>query len=626
MISLSVQVETHQGKNTEFVFESLEPANVVQDGISIALGGECPCPVTLTPPKGDVIKSVSYSIATPLKNFHEVIVPDTGRLYPNERQLVTFWGRNFQTRINNIRMPVFILTGQDRKPTFMFGVIGENYETDFIVKEPAMRRALLAWMKRFGLEIKRGVEGFPVPESVALANEDNSITEYIYFKENRELAYTTWIDALRDFSDSMARILGKTDTSNDRSMAPYWCSWTDWDSSQVTDKVIIDNVREGVKLGIYNYIIDDGWFGPGLDSDFDVKLNLGDWSEDRSKIPDLKKLISDMHDLGARALIWSAPHAVSPDCNNFEKRKKYLIQTEKGKIAKTHNGYHPLCFMCPEARDIMADIAAELITKYNADGAKYDLFNNIPGEVCVSEEHDHDTASLIEGLHKVLENIDKKTKKVNPDVITELKQNYATPWLYEYGTCIRAGDTPYNPEGNFLRTAYINAYTPFSCNDYQTITNNDSPAEGAAIIIKMMAVGIPTYSMDLGSLEEEHKKSLKFYHQWYMDNLDAFKQYRTPVEPSFDTWKVQGDKKDIIFLLNRAGNIAVESSKITEIVVGSFIKELEISFDTKNDASVEIRNPGKTSADSTLYAGISHLRVPVRTGDLVRVNSRNNAT
>ncbi len=54
-----------------------------------------------------------------------------------------------------------------------------------------------------------------------------------------------------------------------------------------------------------------------------------------------------------------------------------------------------------------------------------------------------------------MKRIDEKSKALKPDYIVELKQNYATPFLSRYGTMTRAGDTPYNTEGNFLRTLYV---------------------------------------------------------------------------------------------------------------------------------------------------------------------------
>ena len=125
---------------------------------------------------------------------------------------------------------------------------------------------------------------------------------------------------------------------------------------------------------------------------------------------------------------------------------------------------------------------------------------------------------MVEGLHKTLELIDRKTRSIKPDYIIELKQNYATPHLMNYGTLVRAGDTPYDPRGNFLRTAYIHAYTPYTLNDYQSITNSDTPAQAAAMVIRMMAVGVPSYSMDLPALRESHKRILRFFHEWLERN------------------------------------------------------------------------------------------------------------
>lgn len=92
-----------------------------------------------------------------------------------------------------------------------------------------------------------------------------------------------------------------------------------------------------------------------------------------------------------------------------------------------------------------------------------------------------------------------ETRKKKPDYMIELKQNYGGVNLAAFGTMMRAEDTPYSPEGNFLRMEFIQSYTPYASNDYQTITNFDTINESADMIMKMMAVGVPTYSMDMGA-------------------------------------------------------------------------------------------------------------------------------
>ncbi|MCD4824364.1 MAG: alpha-galactosidase [Phycisphaerae bacterium] len=619
MISFKIEATTDRNTIGQFTLEAFASCRQSSNGISLQLDGEFPYKVTLTPPAGERLKNISYSVSTGLKNFHQVIVPDTGRAYPSQMQLVDFWAKKIGSRLNNIRMPLFLLTGSNMQTDFAFGIIGENFETDFLVHEPAKDRALVAWMKRFTVEISRGTEDYPIPETVAKANADGSITEHIYFKEGCAPEEENWLLTLRDFAEKMASLQGLAPRTTQDSLLPYWCSWTDWHSDNVTEEVILDNIREGLKIGIKNYIIDDGWFGPGLDSDFSIDLNIGDWEEDPQKIPDLKRLVDRMHEMDTNAVIWCAPHAVAPDAKCFPERKRYLIQNEPGEYMMTPNKFHSLCFQCPESREIMADICAGFITRYGVDGAKYDLFNCVNDTPCISGEHQHDTDSAIEGLTRTLALIDEKTRALRPDYIVELKQNYATPWLYGYGTVVRAGDTPYNPEGNFMRTAYINAYTPYSLNDYQTITNYDTPAAAAAIAVKMIAVGIPTYSIDLVALNDTHKDILGWYHQWYQHNLEDLKNYRIPLDPLFCSWRVRGRDGDIYFLVNGENRLSITEPRDCQIVNGTFCKELLLRFEKNVSMEAEVTSIGQTTGRQSTYRDTSLVSIPVDTGDIVKL-------
>ncbi len=618
MISFTVKVKTQNGATASLnVPNFAEPASHTENGITIELGNEFPYKITATPPAGDVIRSISYIASTSLRNFHEVIIPDTGRGYSARTQLVDFWAKRITSRMSNVRMPVFILTGSDVHTEYVFGVIGANTETDFIVREPDAQRALVAWMKRFTLEIERGPSNWPIPDSIATANADGAITEYIYFKEPGTEARQTWIETLREYSEKMIEILNLPGRTTEESLLPMWCSWTDWFSDHVTDAVIEENVTEGVKLGIKNYIIDDGWFGPGLDSDYSIDLNIGDWEEDPNKIPDLKKLVHKMHDSGANGIIWCAPHAVAPHAKCFENRSKYLIRIDADEYLMTHNKFHVLCFSCREARQIMAEVCVNLIRRYGVDGAKYDLYNCVPDEPCVSCEHQHDTVSMMEGLAMTMALIDEKTRQIKDDYIIELKQNYATPHLHGLGTLVRAGDTPYNSEGNFLRTAYVNAYTPYSLNDYQTITNSDSRETAACLIIKMISVGVPSYSIDLVALKAEHKNTIGFYNKWYIDNLPDLATKREPLDGNLGCWLARMPGKDIYFLLNDESRVPIQQLRNCQIACGTHRDRLHLSLPSPAVVSYSAQNCTNQTAVTTTCEPVSELTIPARPGDII---------
>jgi hypothetical protein len=465
-----------------------------------------------------------------------------------------------------------------------FGVVGDCYETAFRTLEPRTNRALIAYMRRLSMQIKRGTDLYPIPAGVARRNADGSVSEHLYFRTAADAPDQPWMLTLRDFASWQKKIHNLPDVTAEGAMHPLWCSWTDWFSDDVTEEVILRSVQRGVELGIRNYIIDDGWFGPGLDNDYDVELNIGDWDPDPVKIKDMAGLVRKVKALGGVPIIWCAPHAVAPKARCFPQRKKLLIMDDKGQLVMTPNKFHSLCFMCREAREVMADICASFITRWDFQGAKYDLFNCVPNVRCRNPEHNHDVTSMIEGLELTLELMDRKSRALKKDYLVELKQNYATPFLARHGSMTRAGDTPYNPEGNFLRTLYVQAYSPYSINDYQTITNEDTPPAAACVVIKMLAAGIPAYSIDFDRLNDENKKVIANYNRWYVGNLAAFHNYRVPLDGGNNVFRLPAGERDFVFLVNAGGEAPLERS--ATILNGTFRQRLCLRAARRLSASV----------------------------------------
>ncbi|MCK4401279.1 alpha-galactosidase [bacterium] len=620
---ISIAVLLNSGKRILFSELVLgeEYENTIE-GIFLHMGKGMPMPITVVSSAPDeFVASIEYNLYTDIKNYHTVIVPDCGRSFSNKLQLVDFWNFNEENTVCNIKMPIYIFTGQDKYTSMAFGIIGENYETRFQTLEPKADRALVVYMRRLSLQIKRGTEFSPIPERVSQKNSDHSIREYIYFRRLDEKTKQPWLLTLRDFAEHQKTLYNLPDITCKTSMSPLWCSWTDWFSNNVTDKVIMENVKEGLSLGIKNYIIDDGWFGPGLDSDYEIELNIGDWRPDPDKICNMKKLVSNIKKLGGRPLIWCAPHAVAKAADCFEKRKKYLIRKKSGELFLTPNKFHSLCFMCPQARDIMADICAGFISEWDFDGAKYDLFNCVVMDengACASTEHEHDTHSMIEGLSLTMELIAKKCRALKQDYIIELKQNYGTPFLAQWGTMMRAGDTPYNSEGNFQRTLYNQAYTPYSVNDYQTITSEDSPIAAAVIIIKMIAVGIPSYSIDFSRLNAENKRVLAHYNNWYNDNVDVFMNYRQPLDADNNIFKIPASQLDYYFLVNEGGEFMLNRSAV--VINGTFKEEFHIRCADKKNVELNLFDHFGVKTEKISIAINGHVCIPVSPGGMAEVD------
>lgn len=571
--------------NKEYSFENLPletNATFEQNEAVVSVIRYSNCSKISIQVENDRVKNIYHTYSTSLRNFNKAIVPDSGRNFIGmSQQTVYFWTKCYETRVNDIKTPLYILCGQDNCSSLCFGVIGQDYERDFVSLEPHGGRALSLYSRTLTLQIKG---------EIPAEYRSDVFEEGIYLMDEAKDTGIPWTETLREFHEIRQAWEGIVFPYTKDSMYPMWCSWTDWDSANVNDQIVLDNVDEGVKLGIRNYIVDDGWFGLGLDCDEKLKLNIGDWTNDPSKFADIKVLSHKIQEKGGKSIIWCAPHAVGDVANVREERMKYLMRDAEGNLVRTSNGFNVICMRSPEGREIMADICVRLVKEYDTDGAKYDLFNCIPDVPCCCEDHEHDTDSMVVALQKTLELIWEKIRAEKPNYIVELKQNYGGSKFATFGTMMRAGDTPYCPEGNFLRTAYIQSYTPYAANDYQTITNHDTLESAAKVIIKMLAVGIPTYSMDLVALGDDKKQLIQFLNNWYIEHIVEKENYkRTALNGMLDVWCAKGLEETLYFAVNSAKEVTIEDGDF-QLLNGSMYSELFLTSEGSQTYALELWN------------------------------------
>ncbi|MFF9105668.1 alpha-galactosidase [Streptomyces rubrogriseus] len=569
-------VRLASGEEREFgPFALGEPAGFVQDDFEVSLSATAPFRVAVRPPKGEQIASLEYLLRAPMGNFDEVVPPDSGRWFMNLMHVTGFWkyGRLAQSKVNDVKVPLYVFTGRDGGVELAMGVIGPLVETDFRLLEPVSNRALNVHTRGVEVSIRRGTDEYPLPRSASAA--DGSVSEHIYLLTRRaEGSHGPWLEVLRDFSERTRAVFGLQDRIIKESFEPFWCSWTDWASDDIDAEMVLENVKIGLDLGVRNFIIDDGWFGPGLDTSYGTPLNIGDWKPDPAKFPDMQGLVAHLGALGARAVIWCAPHAVGPAADCFPQRRHLLIAPRSGEPVLGETQFYSLCFMNAEARKVMADVCVRLIEEYGFHGAKYDLFNWIPDLRCESPHHEHDLDSMLIGLQKMLEDADRRTREVSSEYIVELKQNYGTVFLTPYGTCMRAGDAPFDPRTNFLRTLHVQAYTPASINDYQTFGQDDSAQDVAVAVISMLAVGIPAYGSDFARLSDESRDVIRWHHRLYSDNLSGFLRHRRADDASHSVLRAVADERDVVFVLQPATSCQVH--RPTVVLNGSYRTQLSV--------------------------------------------------
>jgi alpha-galactosidase len=573
---LRVTVTLRSGQTTTFDDISLTvPEQRHHDGVALRTGVSHPLPVTVAvDDTADPVESISYDLFTRMQNLRHVVLPDSGRWYMNGLHPISAWRfhRELDSAVNDVKTPLYVFTGHDRNTAVALGLIGRPYETSCEILEPVSNRALNVHVRQIGVRFQRGSSDFPLPAHVWEPNGE--ITEYVFHHRPAAEEREPWLVTMRKFAAHQRSLYSLTDDAPARALDPIWCTWADWSSDDLTDELILGNAAKGLDLGIRNFIIDDGWFGPGLDSDYGTELNIGDWEPDTTKIKDLAGLVRDIRSLGGATLIWCAPHAVGPAAKCFDERAPLLIQDRDGKPVLNPTQFYALCFRSPQARQVMTDVCVELLRRWDFDGAKYDLFNWVPNVCCHSSQHSHDTDSMLHGLYLTLRSIDEATRAIKPDYLVELKQNYGTPFFCEIGSMMRAGDAPYAPETNFLRTLHVQGYTPFALNDYQNFTDDDNAQDVAVTVITMMAAGIPAYSVDLSRLGEQRESVLRRYHAWYQSKIEVLRSHRTPADPDNNIMTVSSAGEDIVFLVGNGGPVTITDTKPTTILNGTYAEEI----------------------------------------------------
>ena len=528
------------------------------------------------------LEHVTYRFSQVLRNFSRVIVPDCGRFYPTQKHALTSWenAAGFGVTVNNWGHPFVAFVDQADRCALAVGIVGGPVETHFRNEMPGQaekRDTLVVYKHKLQFRFDRpafGVRGGKMREwrdAVFAAVDARS-----------------WFHAFRAYGEAAKKHLGLGPyPENAGALDPVWCSWTAWNSDDLTSALILENARHARSLGIRGMLIDDGWFGPGLDTDKDWCAN-GDYEPDPKKIPDMKKLVLQLRAMGMRSILWMGPVTVSPDSKAFT-RVKHLLQHVNG-VPHVHkaNGMHCLCPSNPEARTYMIGMMVDLLRRFDVDGFKVDLYNNLSPRPC-DAPHEHDCRPNIEGLDRLMKDMWDAIRAVKPDVLLELKQNYGNVRAAQYGTMVRGGDSPYDADINLERTLYTAAYAPVAYNDYAVWTSKESLRDLGIMMIKMMIGGVPTFSVDFADMPPGQKKCvagwLALYHEWkglWMGNrvtpqtgtLDVWERVdadrawyaliygasEVTLAPKSEIWLANGTGREIIFVSTRRpfkGRVAV---------------------------------------------------------------------
>ena len=467
---------------------------------------------------------VKVSIRMPLLNYAHVVVPDCGRHYVNFSKGLDIRLPLFQSTAANAGHPFLAVADEGGGFLAAFGVVSRTGEVDVRRVKPriSQRKAMVGGDQHLSHDIVWSVRGGPVRE-----------LEVVLYSQERA---ATWFHALREYAQAIQAAEGVVQPASEDAWRPTWCTWTAFCSSEMTDRRVLENARVARDLGIGTVILDDGWFGVGLDDDGGGALNLGDYHAAPAKFPDLRRHVEQLHELGLKVLLWHAPLCVAPESQAYAKLRPYLMQ-RSGKTHLSVNGLSTICPACPEVRRYVVDETVRLMRETGVDGLKVDLFNCLPSVSCDSTEHAHDIADPVEALEAVMSAQWDAMRSVRPDAICELKQDYGNARLAKYGTMVRAGDTAYDLDTNCRRCFYTQAVASCVHNDYYVTSDLTSPLGVSLAMARMLAAGVPTFGMDLVAFPRPLRLVIAEWMAFYNAHRAMFQAPREPQANDLSCWQ-----------------------------------------------------------------------------------------
>ncbi|KLU74964.1 alpha-galactosidase [Clostridium botulinum] len=170
------------------------------------------------------------------------------------------------------------------------------------------------------------------------------------------------------------------------------------------EEKLLDIAKEGKKLGIELFVLDDGWFGK-RDSD---KCSLGDWVENKRKLPKgLKGIAEDINNLGMKFGLWVEPEMISPDSELYREHPDWCLHVKDRRRSESRNQLI-LDFSRNDVCDYIISTLSKVFSSANIGYVKWDMNRNMTeiGSSLLPSKRQRETAHrYILGLYRVMETI-----------------------------------------------------------------------------------------------------------------------------------------------------------------------------------------------------------------------------
>lgn len=349
---------------------------------------------------------------------------------------------------------------------------------------------------------------------------------------------------------------------------PMYSSWYSF-TQNLNDKKLLEQCRMAKKLGMDTIIIDDGWQTEDVSGGY---AYCGEWHVSAKKIPDMKKLVSEVHKLGMKIMLWYSVPYIGKKCPLWDRFKNMVLNDSE-------NPWACLDPRFPEVREYLINIYSSAVKEWDLDGFKLDFVDSFAmTDYSDRTSGKRDFNSVEKAVEQLMSDIEKTLKSIKPDIMIEFRQNYIGPAVLQYGNMVRVGDCALDATTNRVGLVDLRLISTGAVphSDMIIWSMDDSPEYVAKQLIAAM-FGVPQISVKIETLSEQHYKVLEFYLGLWRKYSDVLLDGEIiPYQPEFLYTKVESIKDntkvcvcygDNFVEINTAKTVAVNGTGENFIVV-----------------------------------------------------------
>jgi alpha-galactosidase len=353
-------------------------------------------------------------------------------------------------------------------------------------------------------------------------------------------------------------------------------------------------------------IIDDGWQTDDNNRGYEY---CGDWELATGKIPDMKKLVDDLHAIGMKVIVWYSVPFVGIHSKIHDRFLGMYVchAAAEGRVKCLDPRYK-------EVRDYLVSVYKKAITEWGLDGLKLDFIDSFNlSSVAPLLDPRRDTVSLEDGVEKLLLEVTRELRALNPEIMIEFRQNYIGPTIRKYGNLLRVGDCPNDAIRNKMGIVDLRMISGGSAvHSDMLMWHKEEPVENAALQLLSTIYGVPQISIRLAEAPEEHRAVIKTFLDFWRANRETLLSGDLRVETPDGSYSLVASRKDGREVAVRYMNVPFTVEKGIETTLFNADADERVVIFGADGAEYKVTDClGRLLSEGTLHGSVSVVAAPM---------------